>query len=100
MICKKQLKGADDLGRNLVVQLHIYIYIPKNGVRRPTMPRNLMMKIRASTMLRGRSSLYHHHSSDLLCTWPPISSYPELDYLYECDTIIPPVKKARDFVGL
>ena len=64
------------------------------------MPRNLMMKIRASTMLRGRSSLYHHHSSDLLCTWPPISSYPELDYLYECDTIIPPVKKARDFVGL
>ena len=27
MICKKQPKGADDLGRNLVVQLHIYIYI-------------------------------------------------------------------------
>ena len=30
MTCKKQPKGADDLGRNLytiVVQLHIYIYI-------------------------------------------------------------------------
>ena len=84
MICKKQPKGADDLGRNLytiVVQLHIYIYIPKNGVRRPTMPRNLMMKIRASTMLRGRSSLTTT-TAQICCTWPPISSYPELDYLY------------------
>ena len=61
------------------------------------MPRNLMMKIRASTMLRGRSSCI---ASSNAAAQPPISSYPELDYLYECDTIIPPVKKARDFVGL
>ena len=98
MICKKQLKGADDPGRNLVVQLHIYIYIPKNGVRRPTMPRNLMMKIRASTMLRGRSSLYHHHSSDLLYLAPYlIISRVGLSVRV---TQSFPVKKARDFVGL
>ena len=65
-------------------------HIPKNGVRRPTMPRNLMMKIRASTMLRGRSSCIA--SSNAAARSPPISSYPELDYLYECDTIIPSQK--------
>ena len=56
------------------------------------MPRNLMMKIRASTMLRGRSSLYHHHSSDLLYLAPYLIISRVGLSEYECDTIIPSQK--------
>ena len=101
MICKKQPKGADDLGRNLytiVVQLHIYIYSQEwceeadhakkphdedkgfNHVTRSLVP--LPPPQLGSAVL---GPLSHHIQSWTICTSVTQSS---------------PVKKARDFVGL